>query len=70
VTPFELELVYGQEVILHVVVNLASFRLAKQNELSVVDYHDVMIDNIDDVTNKRLEALKEIERDKTRVVKA
>jgi hypothetical protein len=64
------ELVYGQEVILHVVVNLAGFKLAKKNDLSIVDYHDIMIDNIDDITNKRLEALKENERDKARVVKA
>jgi hypothetical protein len=64
------ELVYGQEVILHVVVNLAGFKLPKKNDLSIVDYHDIMIDNIDDITNKRLEALKENERDKARVVKA
>jgi hypothetical protein len=45
-------------------VNLAAYRLAKQNELSAVDYHDLMMDNIDEITNKRLQALKEIEKDK------
>jgi hypothetical protein len=40
-------------------VNLAAYRLAKQNELSVVDHHDLMY-NIDEVTDKRLQALKEI----------
>jgi transposase InsO family protein len=62
VTPFEL--VYGQEAILPVEVNLAAYRLAKQNKLSTVDYHDLMMDNIDEVTDKRLQALKEIENDK------
>jgi hypothetical protein len=68
VTPFEL--VYGQEIVLPVEVNLATYRLAKQNELSIVDYHDSMMDNIDDVTNKRLQGLKEIEKDKIRVTRA
>jgi hypothetical protein len=52
VTPFEL--VYGQEVILPIEVNLATYRLAKQKELSAVDYHDLMMDNIDEVTNKKV----------------
>jgi hypothetical protein len=68
VTPFEL--VYGREVILPVEVNLAAYRLAKQNVLSAVDYHDLMMDNIDEVTDKRLQALKEIEKDKIRVARA
>jgi hypothetical protein len=68
VTSFEL--VYGEEVILLVEVNLAAYRLAKQNELSTVDYHDLMMDNIDEVADKRLQALKEIEKDKIRVARA
>jgi hypothetical protein len=51
-------------------VNLATYRLAKQNELSTVDYNDMMMDNIDEVTNKRLQALKEIGKDKIRVARA
>jgi hypothetical protein len=43
---------------------MTAYRLAKKNELSVVDYHDSMLDNIDEVTDKRLQALKEIEKDK------
>ena len=64
VTPFEL--VYGQEAILTIEVNLDAYRLAKQNDLSAVDYLDLMMDNIDEVTDKRLKALKEIEKDKLR----
>ena len=41
--------------------------MAKQNNLSAVDYHDLMMDNIDEVTDKRL---KEIEKDKLRVARA
>jgi hypothetical protein len=44
--------------------NSAAYRLAKQNKLSVIDYHDLMMDNTDEVTDKRLQALKEIEKEK------
>ena len=67
VTPFEL--VYGQEAVLPVEVNLDAYRLTKQNDLSAVDYHDMMMDNIDEITDKRLKALKEIEKDKLRVAR-
>jgi hypothetical protein len=58
VTPFEL--VYGQEVVLPMEVNLA-----KQNKLPAIDYQNLMMDSIDKVTNKRLQSLKEIEKDKS-----
>ena len=68
ITPFEL--VYGQEAILPVEVNLDAYRLAKQNDISGVDYYNSMMDNIDEVTDKRMKALKEIEKDKLRVARA
>ena len=68
VTPYEL--VYGQEVVLPVEVNLAALRFAKQNDLSAMDFHNLMMDNIDEVTDKRLIALKEIEKEKLRVARA
>ena len=58
VTPFEL--VYGQEAVLPVEVNLDAYRLAKQNDLFAVDYYNSMMDNIDEVTDKWLMALREI----------
>ena len=64
------ELVYGQEAVLPIEVNLDAYRLAKQKDLSATDYHDLMMDNIDEVTNKRLKALKKIEKDKLRVARA
>jgi hypothetical protein len=51
-------------------VNLDAYRLAKQNDLSVVVYYDLMMDNIDDVTDVRLQALKEIEKGKVQVARA
>jgi hypothetical protein len=67
VTPFEL--VYGQEIILPVEVNLDALRIARQNELSDVDYHNLMLDRLDEVSDERVNALGEIERDKLRVAK-
>lgn len=40
VTPFEM--VYGQEVVLLVKVNLDANRLARQNDLPIVMYQDMM----------------------------
>jgi hypothetical protein len=45
-------------------VNLGAYRLAKQNDLSIDTYHALMMDNIDEVTDKRLEALEVFEKDK------
>jgi hypothetical protein len=68
VIPFEL--VYGQEAIFPVEVNLNAYRLSKQNDLSAVDYYDLMMDNTDEVSDKRMQALKEIEKDKLQVARA
>ena len=67
VTPFEL--VYGQEAVLPAEVNLAALRFARQNDLSAKDYYDLMMDNIDEVADKRLVALQAIEKEKLRVAK-
>jgi hypothetical protein len=42
---------------------------ARQNNLTVGDYYNLMMGNIDEVTNKRLIALGETENDKIRVAK-
>jgi ribosomal protein L21E len=68
VTPFEL--VYGQEAVLPVEVNLGAYRLPKQNNLDVESYYALMMDNIDQVTDKCMDALEEIEKDKRRVARA
>jgi hypothetical protein len=51
-------------------VNLGAYRLAKQNDLSVDTYHALMMDYIDEVTDKRLESSEAIEKDKRRVARA
>ncbi|XP_039772020.1 uncharacterized protein LOC120640230 [Panicum virgatum] len=66
VSPFKL--VYGQDAMLPVEVNLDAYRFVRQNDLDVGEY--LMMDNIDEVTDKRLMALKEIEKDKLMVAKA
>jgi hypothetical protein len=68
VTPFEL--VYGQETVLPVEVNLDTLRIARQNELLAVDYHNLMLDRLDEVSDERVKALGDIERDKLRVARA
>jgi hypothetical protein len=51
-------------------VNPGAYRLAKQNDLSFDIYHALMMDNIDELTDKRLEALEVFEKDKRRVARA
>jgi hypothetical protein len=63
-------LVYGQEAILSVEVNLDALRIAQQNELSAVDYHNLMFDRLDEVSDERIKTLAEIEKDKLMVAKA
>jgi hypothetical protein len=61
---------YGQEAVLPVEVNLDALRIAQQNELSAVNYHNLMLDRLDEVSDERVKALGEIKRDKLRVAKA
>jgi hypothetical protein len=68
VSPFEL--VYGQEAVLHVEISLNAVRFTKQNDLTISDYYNSMMDNIDEVTDKRVTTLGEIEKDKIMVAKA
>jgi hypothetical protein len=44
------ELVYGQEVILSMEVNLDALQIAQQNELSAIDYRKLMLDRLDKVS--------------------
>jgi hypothetical protein len=62
--------VYGQEVILPIEVSLGEYRPAKQNDLSIDTHHVLMMDNIDEVTDKCMDALEAIQKDKRRVARA
>jgi hypothetical protein len=67
VSPFEL--VYGQEAVLPVDISLNTIRFARQNDITISDYYNSMMDNIDEVTDQRVTALGEIEKDKILVAK-
>jgi hypothetical protein len=56
------ELVYKQEVVLPVEVNLNALRIAQQNELLIVDYHKLMLGRLDEASDERIKVLDEIER--------
>jgi hypothetical protein len=50
-------------------VNLDALRIAQQNELSAIDYHNLMLDRLNEVSDERVKALGEIKRDKLRVAR-
>jgi hypothetical protein len=51
-------------------VNLDALRIARQNKFSAVDYHNLMLDRLDEVSDERVKTLSVIERDKLSVAKA
>jgi hypothetical protein len=55
---------------LPVKISLNAIRFARRNDLTVRDYFNLMMDNINEVSNKRLVAIREIEKDKIMVAKA
>jgi hypothetical protein len=55
---------------LSVEISLNVIRFTRKHDLANGDYHDLIMDNIDVVTDKRLMALREIEKDKIIVTKA
>jgi hypothetical protein len=68
VSPFEL--VYGQEAVLPMEISLNAVRFTRQNDITVTDYYNSMMDNIDEVIDKRMIALGAIEKDKIMVTRA
>jgi hypothetical protein len=68
VTPFGL--LYGQEVVLPIEIGLQNFRVTGQDSLSAKEYHELMMDKIDDIPQSRFKALEEIEREKVKIAKA
>jgi hypothetical protein len=47
-----------------------ALRIAQQNELSAVDYHNLILDRLDEVSDERVKDLGEIKRYKLRVARA
>jgi hypothetical protein len=56
--------------VLPVEISLNDVRFVKQNDLTVGDYCNSMMGNIDEVVDKRVTTLVEIEKDKIMVTKA
>jgi hypothetical protein len=55
------EMVYGQEAILPVEINLMAYRVMRQDSLTAEEYKGAMMDEIDNLAESRLEALRELE---------
>jgi hypothetical protein len=67
VTPFKL--VYGQEIVLPVELQLQVNRVVKQDTLSSEENKSSMMDEVDDLLEKCLEAMREIEKNKVKIAK-
>lgn len=68
VSPYQLA--YRHEAMLPIEVNIGSIKIAKQEGLTIADYHGAIIDNIEDIIEVRIKALEEMERNKRKVAKA
>ncbi|XP_038708525.1 uncharacterized protein LOC120003576 [Tripterygium wilfordii] len=63
------QLIYGQEAVLPVEINMQSMRIALQNNLSEEDYTEAMIQNLLELDKIRLDSLNRIEIQKRKVAK-
>jgi transposase InsO family protein len=68
VKPFEL--VYGQDAVLPVEVNMQTCQITKQGALSVKEYSEAMMIKLDEVPEIRFKALRKIEKEKMWVARA
>jgi hypothetical protein len=68
VTPFGL--VYDQEAVLPMEIGLQSLRVTRQCSLLAKEYHELMMDKVDDVHESHFKALEEIEKEKIKIAKA
>jgi hypothetical protein len=68
VTPFELT--YGQEAELPVEINIQNSRVSRQDDLSAIEYNELMVERVDETSESRFKALKEIKKEKRKVANA
>ncbi|KAL1333382.1 hypothetical protein AAHE18_11G096500 [Arachis hypogaea] len=61
-TPYKL--VYGHDAVLPIDINLQSIRVARQDEIPVVDYWDSLYDELNELDDERLRALERVIRQK------
>jgi hypothetical protein len=48
-------------------IGLHSLRITRQDSLSTKEYHELMVDKIDDVHESRFKALEELEKEKIKI---
>jgi ribonuclease HI len=63
------KLVYGHEAVLPWEYVIGSRRIALQDELTADDYHNLMVDESEDLVQSRMYALQKITKDKERVAR-
>jgi hypothetical protein len=51
-------------------IGLQNLRVTRQDSLSAKEYHESMMDKIDDIPESQFKALEEIEREKVKIGKA
>jgi hypothetical protein len=56
--------------VLPVEIGLQSLRVTRQGSLSAKEYHELMMDRIDDAPKSRFKALKEREKEKIKIAEA
>ncbi|KAL1291506.1 hypothetical protein AAHE18_20G204700 [Arachis hypogaea] len=61
-TPYKL--VYGHDAVLPIDINLQSIRVARQDEMPVVDYWNSLYDELNELDDERLRALERVIRQK------
>jgi hypothetical protein len=66
--PFEH--IYGQEAVLPMEIGLHSLIVTGYGSLPAKEYHELMMDKIDDVHKNRFKALELIEKEKIKIAKA
>jgi hypothetical protein len=68
VTSFEL--VFGQEGVLPMEINLQTCSVARQNALLTEEYIDLVMDKLSEAPDNRFKALRKIEKEKLQTIKA
>lgn len=63
------KLVYRHEAVLPREINIGSRRIALQDELTADEYHNLMVDESEELVQSRLRTLEKVMKDKERVAR-
>jgi hypothetical protein len=56
--------------VLPVEINIQNSRVTRQDDLSAIEYNELMVERVDETPKSRFKALKEIKKEKRKVAKA